>query len=638
MAPFIACTFFRLEGAKNGAQVIRKLQHDGQFDFPNLLEVKDKAIGRRYRTKDSPVIDFAGAKGSWGTYYVERRLPSWVADARGTKEPPGTASLVDENHQLVVAVVRKQYLALVATEDLAREIIEERWLAWAETAGAKLRRVSRDEIQNAFAFKPAKTLWLKGLHVPTPRRPSAKMLIGSRLQHALNPLDDQTFTYSAARCAAGKGFTVGFAPTRGRLWVRAAKNWRDFVSVIEQLGELLANGRQHSDEDDEELSLVLAQPIRVDAEVKNPSGLAVADPLLLLPDGEEVDEFLREVAERAQFTVVPLSGAPAVAQKNVEFRVELDGETIATFRIEISTTGDATPTVSVRRTSPRLSDEDRQKAVDSLHRYLRRRGSFTIWYDSGHTFAEGQLFGTNHRSLQFRSWSWADFRGYPITEEKPTTPSSKVTGSGKPRRVYNPSAVGKAKASLFCWLVRERTAYLPDDEGWLLCDDGSLETADFVYFSPSRRQLSLIHAKGASNGHVTREVSVSDYEVVVSQALKNLHWTVPARLIARLNQRAASKMPPLVWRKKKGGLWKAASWPDFNLALSQSQLESRQVVVLQPSLRKSLYSSHKSASYGGTQPPAELIRLWQLDYLLLSAEASCRAFGAELVVVGDGVS
>jgi hypothetical protein len=58
--------------------------------------------------------------------------------------------------------------------------------------------------------------------------------------------------------------------------------------------------------------------------------------------------------------------------------------------------------------------------------------------------------------------------------------------------------------------------------------------------------------------------------------------------------------------------------------------------VLQPSLRQSLYTKLKKENDSGVaSPSANLIRMWQLDLLLLTLEASCHAFGAELVVIGD---
>ena len=77
--------------------------------------------------------------------------------------------------------------------------------------------------------------------------------------------------------------------------------------------------------------------------------------------------------------------------------------------------------------------------------------------------------------------------------------------------------------SLFCWIKNCWNVNRDSgNSGWLACDDGSGELADFIHLDEHQGTLSLIHIKGASTSSPTRGISVGAYEVVVSQAIKNL--------------------------------------------------------------------------------------------------------------------
>jgi hypothetical protein len=203
--------------------------------------------------------------------------------------------------------------------------------------------------------------------------------------------------------------------------------------------------------------------------------------------------------------------------------------------------------------------------------------------------------------------------------------------------VFDHDAVGVKAQSLFCWTVREDCGKeLSCTKGWLACDDGSMEVGDFVHYDEHERRLTLVHAKGSTSDDASRQVAVTDYEIVASQALKNLHWLDPSRLYKRMKERNTGVLEQLAWRRRNG-TWTRGKRSDF-LTLLQgiTRCEHRKVIVLQPSMRKSLYTKMKKENDSpGNSPSVNLIRMWQLDLLLLNLEASCQAFGAELVVIGD---
>lgn len=80
--------------------------------------------------------------------------------------------------------------------------------------------------------------------------------------------------------------------------------------------------------------------------------------------------------------------------------------------------------------------------------------------------------------------------------------------------------------SLFAWVVDHYA------DGWLTCDDGQGEVADFVHLSPEG-DLTLIHIKKA--GSLNRRMSAGPYEEVtatnslVAPSMTGLFSTLSAR-------------------------------------------------------------------------------------------------------------
>ncbi len=85
----------------------------------------------------------------------------------------------------------------------------------------------------------ARTLWLTGTHRRTLVKADNKVLSGIDLEYALDPLDDQTFYFSAARCmpeiGPGPARPVGVVPRSSRVWAGTSKSWDDCRSGITAL-------------------------------------------------------------------------------------------------------------------------------------------------------------------------------------------------------------------------------------------------------------------------------------------------------------------------------------------------------------------------------------------------------------------
>jgi hypothetical protein len=139
------------------------------------------------------------------------------------------------------------------------------------------------------------------------------------------------------------------------------------------------------------------------------------------------------------------------------------------------------------------------------------------------------VYRQSMRAAQFPNWEFRDFAGFNIAKEKPDTKS--------PQKIHD--MIGEAADdSLFGWVAKTF------DDGWLTCDDGSGEVADFVYLD-NGGNLTLIHVKGAKSNHPRRKIAVAPYEVVVSQAEKNVRYLTRETLHQRLLDSPAGS--PATW-------------------------------------------------------------------------------------------
>ena len=102
-------------------------------------------------------------------------------------------------------------------------------------------------VLNAALLKgEAKGLWLRGTHARRTTKPDSKNLSGRRLQDALNPLDDSSFSMGSARAelpadpALGRlSGVVGTTPRKSLVWVSATDGFDQFVQVIRDLLKLI---------------------------------------------------------------------------------------------------------------------------------------------------------------------------------------------------------------------------------------------------------------------------------------------------------------------------------------------------------------------------------------------------------------
>jgi hypothetical protein len=235
-----------------------------------------------------------------------------------------------------------------------------------------------------------------------------------------------------------------------------------------------------------------------------------------------------------------------------------------------------------------------------------------IYYDSGHTLAKGRFYESGFTDQPF-DWQFEPMAGYLVDEEKP------LVG----RKLDIPKIGQPSDDSLFGLVVKKLFPL-----GWLACDDGSMELADFIHIDPAQNILTLVHAKGSGSKAPTREVSVADYEIVVSQALKNLRHLHRYNLHDELTKGKGKKIGAAVW---KDGVRQSNRTGFLGAAKALTASTKKVALVLQPRLTETEHSWCTSPAAKGVRS----MRMKQLNTLMLAARLSAMACGANLVGIGE---
>jgi hypothetical protein len=161
-----------------------------------------------------------------------------------------------------------------------------------------------------------------------------------------------------------------------------------------------------------------------------------------------------------------------------------------------------------------------------------------------------------------------------------------------------------------------------------------MESADFIHFDDQTDppRLSLIHVKGSGSAAANRGISVSDYEIVVGQAVKNLRYLDRTNIADKLAEGEGKQIGTAVWRNSA----RQKNRKDVLRVLKQvgSNLD-KAVYVFQPRVKKSAVETIAARMQAGRLDHSDVRRSQQLDTLLLAARAECFGLGAEFHVIGE---
>jgi hypothetical protein len=468
------------------------------------------------------------------------------------------------------------------------------------------RRVRGAFLQVAFLRGEARGLWLRGTHRRQATKADAKNLTGMSLGNALSPFEDASFALTSGRATAdGAAFsiiegTVGTTPRKAWVWNARAESFRKLIEIALETLEIVADVIANPPTDVPfpelavELDSLTGVAAAVDAYVSEPEEVAQLPGVGqdLIDDAELLRDVLIDVVgepNNPNFTLVV--GPDGVETGRLRCRPKMNGDHVS---IDIGL--DGTPTDSAMTAA--IRDALGQGELLNIH------------YDTGHVVARSGLTKVNTMHQSFRNWRFVDVAGIDFRREKPAALTPQAVHDG----------IGVAgEDSLFSWIAREMT------DGYLTCDDGSNEVADFVHLAPDGT-LTFVHVKAAGKAAAHR-VATGVFELVAAQAEKNLRFLVPERLVAALK---SSPLHPAVWKDGKRQADRTAMIAALE---ARSPIAESRVVVLQPHHNQTMHSSLQAlATSGGSS--RDLSRFVLIETLLNSARAAAVGMGSDLFVWG----
>jgi hypothetical protein len=323
-----------------------------------------------------------------------------------------------------------------------------------------LRRVDPEYMYAAFAAGEAKILWLSGIHPSEAVKPDGKTIRGVSLQNALDRLEDQTFFDSAVRAALQEGQSaildkpVTSDAQESRASYGPTTSWAEFELIVDALLAVLDGARSGP-------GLVAPFPYlaRIATDLSGVSDAyevipVNAEAIALKPDLAEAEldaalvlddlHFEIDSTNRASVTVNVVDDGDPVGQLVLIPRMR-GKKAVIDARIPVTAQPGVRDTV-----------ESARDAIDLVPP--------AIHYLSGHSISDHRVVIREWRDHPFDNWQPEVF-GCDIGREKPGNGSladiQRLTGE-------------PGDDSLFGWVVAQWAT------GWLLCDDGTDEVADFV--------------------------------------------------------------------------------------------------------------------------------------------------------------
>ena len=618
-SPYLSGVLFRIEEASLADLISLRLEIQKLLRDNAAHSIGNSEKSRRFQT----IVDDAGQEETffWALLqYSETRRPPWCRNG----------DIKETRQHLITLGSFNDVLMLGFTDNAARNLVVRSIRTGGIEPFESLVPFKQQEIKRTLVESSVRTLWLSGIHRQSVVKPDSKTLSGIELEAAIDPLGDQSYYYSSIRSSVhGAGLTetdrpaiIGVSPKESRFWLSPTSSWDDFKTRSQSL--LRHISQQLSDETGyAEILPMLAQVGGSLTDLHAPYDVAFVSPeLQQAPDADESEEnkWFQNFADTVRFDL-------DADQESADFTADVFwSETkLGRLRFEFNQNENAEPKLSIS-----AEDWTEDESITELKNICTDPRYMNIYFDTGHTYSQGELYLTGFRDPSFNNWRWVEM-GRDETEfgkEKPTQESGRglnVAGIGLPD-----------DKSLFGLVARHwpNLEVRGPQTGWLVCDDGSMESADFIHIDVDvvPACVSLIHVKGSGSKSENRGLSVSDYEVVVGQAVKNLRYLDAANLATKL-------------RSSKDGVLKDAIWRDGERQQNRDELIGildaigtnieKHVYVLQPRVRKAVWEEIHEKISNGDKLSSDVLRLKQLDTLLQNASANCYGLATSFTVIGD---
>lgn len=519
--------------------------------------------------------------------------------------PPSWATaeslILDTVNELTLALGRERLVAI--RTDV---VTPTKLLRWADRLATPYESLTPEVMQGTFTGDGT-MVWLQGVHQQRSTKPNSKALGGTRLQDAYDAIDDATYALTALRVkyipddeAAVLAGQLTISADRSHLSAKAMRDLPMFIAATDEALSMLAKSI-----DSPQLPTLdgYATRERVPSRVHSAYDIRVIAPEEV-PDESDRADLIRKHAELLRGALIRVAGDPTSRTAIVE--VGCDGT--AAGRLEL------TPTPIRGRVALSVTGDELGRPgslVREVGNLLRAEDIVSIYYASGHTFVHEQLYRQRISVQPFAEVTFEDFDGFDVGREKPVADGE--------RQIHRAIA-RDGDRSLFGWVVKKF------DDGWLICDDGPKEIADFLHLGRDGT-LKAIHVKAAYSTSPRRRIAVTSFEQVVSQAEKNVTRLERENLLAEL----------LVPRNPYAACWtdgrRVANRNEFLRELARRPADSQTYVILvQPHLTESRHAAARAEPSGSRS--LDVLSLALLDNLLHSTRRTVTSICNELIVVG----
>lgn len=597
LKPYLSVTVFECTDAdpEPAFGALRRFLRTSADDKGRALDVRvsaDVDVGPDDIIEEIGSLETFGLTAIYGVSRTLYKTPSWADKASG---------IIDAVNQLTVLVHRNK-LAAVFSDITSKDQLGK----WAAKDVTPYRAIPTD-ILAATVEGDARMLWTRGTHRRRVTKADTKALGGLRIQEALDPIDDGSFALTAAKIhyqpddkSAVLRDNVTFSSKSSISW-KATAYFAEFLRATAEAFDLIEKSLADGDSVDAPFPQLAVREKDL-SRVRGAFDVHIVDPdhVRAEPDSNE------EAVDRAallQDALIETRGFPDSATAHVD--VGHDGVVAGTlslkpvpagggFTLQVGYVGRPSAEVIVREIKDALKDGD----------------LVTVYYESGHAFTGHDITKRSMVGSTFPNIRFEDFTGFKVDKEKPKLDQDRL----------HDAIARNGDDSLFAWVVDQF-----GDE-WLLCDDGAGEIADFLHLD-NDGTLTAIHVKAADTRSPSRRIAVARFDVVVSQAEKNVRLLDNETLIDRLSQPRPT--PRAVWHTKARST--TAAFVDQLRA--RTATDTTRVMIVQPHLLKAVYDTARAA-IDAERLDHNAQSLILLDNLLNSTRRTVTGFWEDLIVVG----
>jgi len=532
------------------------------------------------------------------SHYAETKKANWTT----------RTTITDTTNHILIVYKFYNYLAIYHSDNSKKnKIYKLMFRSPLDHEFRKLKLIRKEVLNTAFLNGvKIKNLWLNNIDKSSEIKADSKMLSGSNLEEALDPIGDQTYSFSAIK-VEHTDFSIGVNSSDSKIWIKKFSDGIEYFDMLDSIldsiknSDLMTQGLIYHP-----VSILANSHIdhtvlnnMIDLELMNIENFSTTS------DEYEVLNSIYPLWDTLNFTF---------SQQNRTFIVDVfdsNPNHIGRFELTFSNINEII-------VSHVFADANYPDTLN-IQQILEHKDLIKFWFEHNYTMINGFIYQQKFRDISFSGFVWSNFTNHDVSKEKPINNNFNIIGQAQ-------------EDSLFSWVKKYWTGINPlfvdfnqaNVDGWLLCDDGGNEKADFIHVTNEQiPTISLIHVKGANNNSANRQISTTAYEVVVSQALKNIRYVDKNSISETIDVAPNTHVYNLVWYNGQ-----QSSRQDFKDFLDRLPQYKKRVVVLQPHVLQNKYTVLNPT-------PTTKNRLNQLNALLLSAQNTVQSLGAEFIVIGE---